>query len=329
MNAAVERWYVVDKEGIATLCDSQAEAERSAIEHEQLFPGRAPYIVTPMRVGVTSSGNPALLAKVDALLETQGRLMFKRGNYNEAEATEFGVRLLDFMRLHGVELRQALAQQSAVLPCATNAVTGNVSPELLPAAADGAAPRQRPRHPGVASMMRRLAAWLFTFLFLRVADRREPDFIVGDDNPDGAYLLRWWLIPRNRVFNVYLHKFLRDDDDRALHDHPWCWLSFLLHGSYMEHTIAAGGIHRRQLREAGSLKASGPRRAHRIELLREIVDNGDPFVQKSDPPMPCWTIFITGPRIRRWGFHCPKGWVDFARFTKPGATGQTGAGCDG
>ncbi|HVI60085.1 MAG TPA: hypothetical protein VM619_14600 [Luteimonas sp.] len=177
--------------------------------------------------------------------------------------------------------------------------------------------------------MKRLATWLFRLLFDNIVLAREPDFIVGADNSNGAYLLRWWVIPRNRLFNVYLHQFLRDDDDRALHDHPWAWCSFLLQGQYMEHTIAAGGIHRRQLRQAGSLKLSGPRRAHRVELLREIVDNGDPIVQLSDPPVPCWTLFITGPVVRRWGFHCPKGWVDFERFTKPGATGEVGSGCDG
>ncbi|MGH8075605.1 MAG: hypothetical protein ACREO4_16265 [Lysobacter sp.] len=170
--------------------------------------------------------------------------------------------------------------------------------------------------------MRRLAAWLFIYLFNTVAMARAPDFIVGADSPDGAYLNRWWLIPRNRVFNVYLHEFLRDDDDRALHDHPWAWCSFLLHGEYIEHTIADGGIHRRQVRQAGSLKVSGPRRAHRIELF----DFGMEAQQGKER---CWTIFITGPRMRRWGFHCPKGWVDFARFTKPGATGEMGAGCDG
>src|SRR5690606_11465174 len=107
--------------------------------------------------------------------------------------------------------------------------------------------------------------------------------------------------------------------------------------SYMEHTIAAGGIHHRQLRQAGSLKASGPRRAHRIELLPAwwCEDDFDAACELANSPegmakQPCWTIFITGPRIRRWGFHCARrGWVDFADFTKPGATGQMGAGCDG
>jgi hypothetical protein len=66
----------------------------------------------------------------------------------------------------------------------------------------------------------------------------KPHFVVGgQDNP---YLYRWYLIPRNRRFNIYLHKFLRDDDDRALHDHPWWFVSLILKGGYFErvrHTV--------------------------------------------------------------------------------------------
>lgn len=163
-----------------------------------------------------------------------------------------------------------------------------------------------------------LAEWLYLRLRARVADRRAPNFVVGAANPDGAYLRRWYLLPRNRFLNVYLHQFLRDDDDRALHDHPWPWLSFLLAGAYIEHTIAAGGIHRRTWREHGSLKVSGPWRAHRIELVKSEAG-----------PAPCWTVFITGPVIRNWGFLCAqRGWVPWQRFTAPGKPGETGPGCD-
>lgn len=163
----------------------------------------------------------------------------------------------------------------------------------------------------------RVATWLFDRLWEQVAAVREPDFIVGADNPDGAYLLRWFLIPRNRIFNIYLHQFLRDDDDRALHDHPWWSCSFILDGGYNEHTIAAGGIHHRELMEVGRLRILSARHAHRVELLR------------CPAPIRASTLFITGPRIRRWGFHCPEqGWIDFARFTRPGNAGETGAGCD-
>lgn len=43
------------------------------------------------------------------------------------------------------------------------------------------------------------------------------DFTIGGH--ERPYLLRWFIIPRNRFFNIYLHKFLRSDDDRALLDH--------------------------------------------------------------------------------------------------------------
>ena len=60
-----------------------------------------------------------------------------------------------------------------------------------------------------------------------------PHFIVGGVKQ--PYLKRWYIIPRNTFFNIYLHQFLRDDDDRALHDHPSDNLSIILRGSYIEH----------------------------------------------------------------------------------------------
>lgn len=136
-----------------------------------------------------------------------------------------------------------------------------------------------------------------------------PDFVVG--GVEDPYLLRWYVIPRNPVFNVYLHLFLRSDDDRALHDHPWANLSVLLAGAYTEHTVRAGGTNVRTRREAGEVKWRGPRAAHRIEL----TDGA------------CWTLFVTGPRVRNWGFHCPLGWVPWEDFTAPADKGLVGRGC--
>jgi hypothetical protein len=154
--------------------------------------------------------------------------------------------------------------------------------------------------------MSRFAVWLIS----RIAMRRPPDVIIGGH--EDPYLLRWWVIPRNRVFNIYLHLFLRDDDGRALHDHPWAWCSILLRGEYIEHTIADGGIHYRRLRKAGSVKLSLPSRAHRIELTDKA----------------CWTLFITGPHVREWGFHCPdRGWVHWRDFVAKDEPGAVGPGC--
>jgi hypothetical protein len=144
----------------------------------------------------------------------------------------------------------------------------------------------------------------------RIADRRPPDFIVG--GKEDPYLMRWWVIPRNRFFNVYLHHFMRSDDDRALHDHPWWNLSILLKGEYTEHTIAAGGVHRAVIRRAGQFKFRGAKSAHRIEL-----HNG-----------PCWTLFLTGPMLRTWGFHCPRGWRPWKEFVDDRDSGKVGRGCE-
>lgn len=148
--------------------------------------------------------------------------------------------------------------------------------------------------------------------FIARMTRRLPDFVIG--GPQRPYLRRWWVLPRNRLFNVYLHQFLRSDDDRALHDHPWAFnASLILRGSYTEETIAAGGIRVRAVRCAGSFKLRVGPAPHRVEL-----HDGQ-----------CWTLFITGPRVREWGFHCPDaGWVHWKRFTAADDKGAVGAGCD-
>lgn len=190
----------------------------------------------------------------------------------------------------------------------------------------------------------RLARWLFLFLQSRVATRRPPDFIIGADAPGGAYLMRWFLTPWRRLQtrmrvraearptrwnrlaatvvgwlpNLYLHCFMRDDDDRALHDHPSWAASLILHRSYIEHTISEGGIHRRRLYAVGSLRFLPTRHTHRIELPRQ-----------HGMPVYCWTLFLFGPNVREWGFHCPEqGWIPWWKFTAAGKPGEIGPGCN-
>lgn len=128
--------------------------------------------------------------------------------------------------------------------------------------------------------------------------------IGGADNP---YLNRWYLIRRNNFFNIYLHQFIRNDDDRAEHDHPWWSLSWMMRGVLWEQRdgefrpIAEGEL---IFRRAAS--------KHRLEVVM---------------PYETWTLFITGPKLREWGFHCPNGWVHWLDFTG-GARGETiGRGC--
>lgn len=207
----------------------------------------------------------------------------------------------------------------------------------------------------------RLAAKVFPVLLSRVVESRAPDFVIGADSDGGPYLNRWFLTPwrhlqhrlrkaaeakptrRNRTAaylvgllpNLYLHQFLRDDDDRALHDHPSWAVSFMLHGAYVEHTIAKGGIHHRRQYWAGALRFMGTKHAHRIELLPTwwLEDDFDEACEMvaTEPvaKAPCWTLFLFGPAVREWGFHCPRrGWVHWRDFTAAGKPGEIGPGCD-
>lgn len=154
---------------------------------------------------------------------------------------------------------------------------------------------------------------------------RPPDFIIG--GKDRPYIRRWWLIPRNRWFNVYLHQILRDDDDRALHDHPWWNISIILRGAYVEvvpdtraiktpFTRIANLPHVRKRRGPGSIVFRRATHAHRLEL--PIEGGGIRFV---------WSLFITGPRVRDWGFHCPQGWRSYREFVASDDPGSIGKGC--
>lgn len=120
-------------------------------------------------------------------------------------------------------------------------------------------------------------------------------------------MLRWYIIPRNRWFNIYLHKIVRSDDDRALHDHPWWSVSFLLSGEYTE--ISSSGM---QVYSRGSVIFRRPEYRHRL------VVNDDQHV---------WTLFLTGPKVREWGFWCPKGFVVWQDFVDRNDTGSVGRGC--
>ena len=67
-----------------------------------------------------------------------------------------------------------------------------------------------------------------------------------------------------------------------------------------------------QSRQAGDWQLRNAKSAHRIVLNA----------------CPCMTLFLTGPKIREWGFHCPeKGWVHWRDFCDPADHGKVGKGC--
>jgi hypothetical protein len=131
---------------------------------------------------------------------------------------------------------------------------------------------------------------------------REPDLVIGD-----RQVLRWFVVPRNPVQNVYLHLFLKSDDGRALHDHPADNVSWLLRGEYLEHLQSGPAI----LRREGERIERVAEQPHRVEIVGA----------------PVTSLFISGVKRRDWGFHCPRGWVSWQDF--PDASGSgIGKGCE-
>ena len=136
--------------------------------------------------------------------------------------------------------------------------------------------------------------------------------VIGPD--EDPYLLRWFLI-RTPWFRLYLHRFMRSDDDRALHDHPAWNVSMLLSGCYIEHLAGGHTAIRRPWRpwEQFRLVFRRAETQHRVQLI------GDRKV---------WTLFLRGPTVREWGFACPNGWIHWTKFVqmRPGGN-SVGDGC--
>jgi len=130
----------------------------------------------------------------------------------------------------------------------------------------------------------------------RIRDGKKP-IPIGPDINDPTYW-RWFVIPRNRWFNIYLHHF-RHDDAEDLHDHRMTNVSFILFGSYYDERFkrkpAKGWLLPdtwRKFRRQRSITIRRPASPHRVVLPRD--DDGK--------EVPCWSLFVGLPHVRNWGF---------------------------
>jgi hypothetical protein len=127
-----------------------------------------------------------------------------------------------------------------------------------------------------------------------------------------GYMLRYWLVPYKTAGSardtgcgivswrrpiarllqacgiaVRVHVILRSDNDRALHDHPWNYVSVILKGSYVE--VTPGGF---KLRKPGSIAFRRATDKHRLVLVPGESAGDDNVV----------TLFITTRSRQSWGF---------------------------
>lgn len=91
-------------------------------------------------------------------------------------------------------------------------------------------------------------------------------------------------------YSIRIHQWIRSDDKRFMHDHPWWFITFVLKGSYVD--ISPNGED--QLNQFSF--------RYRKANYQHYVD-----VPKSGAV----TILLTGKRERRWGF-----WIN-DKFKRP------------
>jgi hypothetical protein len=123
--------------------------------------------------------------------------------------------------------------------------------------------------------------------YVKYALKRKPDRIIAADSTGREYLHRWHLIPRNGFLNIYLHRFV-GPDKRTLHDHPWVSLSYLLDGFLVE-----------------TYKPT-PKSEEKIRVVKRGVwtYRNSTMLHYFEPSIlyGAWTLFLTGPKIKKWGF---------------------------
>jgi hypothetical protein len=93
------------------------------------------------------------------------------------------------------------------------------------------------------------------------------------------YLIRWGV--ETCFGSIRIHKWLGPDDDRAFHDHPWWFLTFVLRGGYTDKS------------PLGEEWVGAPAIRFRQAFHQHTVVPGQNGAL---------TLLITGPKIRAWGF---------------------------
>ena len=127
--------------------------------------------------------------------------------------------------------------------------------------------------------------------------------VIGTD--DDIYIARFFLhhvetdpdtgklLSANSAF---LHRIVRPDDGRDLHNHPWDFSTKILSGGYLEEFdgIAPHRVF------AGEYRSRWHSTFHRIAAV--------------DPET--WTLVTTGPRINDWGFLVDGRFVPWREYLK-------------
>lgn len=142
-------------------------------------------------------------------------------------------------------------------------------------------------------------AWLWTdkqHTQLKYKSDKLPGIIWAQElgDADCPYLKRW--VFNFGKFAIRLHHWIGSDDPRYHHDHPWGFYTLILKGGYTDVSQVRPDLglgktlpDTRQHLSAGTITYREPHHTHTVQT----------------DPGGAWTLLLTGPFKRKWGF-----WVD-------------------
>lgn len=123
--------------------------------------------------------------------------------------------------------------------------------------------------------------------------------LIRDDGK--VYLNRWGF--RTRWFGVYLHRIESPDPGDFMHDHPWSFVSLILRGGYVERRCLARDVASPIARRGSEMVRHYARHLNRVRLdeCHQII-----AVEENT-----WTLVLSGPVRREWGFYttAQTGWT--------------------
>lgn len=146
-----------------------------------------------------------------------------------------------------------------------------------------------------------LARSLLSMVTLDMVTRRVIERVIRGlpqrdiTGPDGSLYMRQYLLSNSRrkdSWRLRIHHFVRGDEDRELHNHPWYGLSLILSGGYREEyrapnedTLQLDVVRTRDVKP-WRFNFITPRTFHRVDLLERDA----------------WTLFLSSPSNETWGF---------------------------
>lgn len=139
------------------------------------------------------------------------------------------------------------------------------------------------------------------FALLSKLLKNETIYVDGE-----PYLTRFYLgEPNQRKIGekpqVFIHFFHKSDQGVELHNHPYTGLGIMLAGGYREERITEVTGRTRDGRTETVFVEREPK-VVAPGMVNELSLSDYHRTDLVDPEGGAWTIFVTGPRVKHWGF---------------------------